>query len=83
MGSYVLELLKSDFLGLIGNCLKGRAPKHFAYASRHAVRQITNNLSAIPHRGAEYRASDHAVNFTREWSSLLSVDPDKNWRTLA
>jgi hypothetical protein len=35
-----LELLKPHLLGLIGNCLKGSAPKDFDYASRHTIRQL-------------------------------------------
>ena len=36
----ILELLKSNLLGLIGNCLKGSAPKDFDYAPRHTVRRL-------------------------------------------
>jgi hypothetical protein len=39
-----LELLKSHLLGLIGNCLKGSAPKDFDYASRDTVRQFQQVL---------------------------------------
>jgi hypothetical protein len=54
MGSRILELLTPRLLGLIGNSLKGSAPKDFDYASGHAVRQlqwVLDDVLVDSHRG--------------------------------
>jgi hypothetical protein len=63
-----LELLKSDFLGLIGNCLKGGAPKDFGYAARHTVREFQQALD-------EALVDFHRSFFERQQSKVSGNEP--------